>query len=152
MSIITARKPKNSKDLIRSIPINEIFPSPENAQLYRPVDCTDPEVKTLAASIREHGIQELLVVTPDGFIISGHRRHAAAKLAGLKKVPCRVSAIQRRINGNGKINPQFIVALREFNRQRIKTFDEKLREEVVSADPAAAYKSLIEHRQNQSSS
>ena len=91
-------------------------------------------------------------MTSDHYIISGHRRHSAAKLAGLKTVPCRVSPIRRRINGNGKINPQFIVALRECNRQRIKTFDEKLREEVVSADPNIAYQSLMEHRQNQSSS
>lgn len=40
--------------------------------------------------------------------------------------------------------------LREFNRQRVKTFDEKLREEVVSADPEVAYQALIEHRQTQS--
>ncbi|MBI4039540.1 ParB/RepB/Spo0J family partition protein [Candidatus Daviesbacteria bacterium] len=44
----------------------------------------------LAASIREHGILEPLVVakTPAGFqIIAGERRWRAAKLAGLKQVP-----------------------------------------------------------------
>lgn len=124
--------------------------SPENNELYRPVDPADPEIIVLAKSIKKFGVQQQLIVTPDGYILSGHRRYAAAKLAGLKTVPCQYSTI-RRINGRGKVNPAFIVALREHNRQRVKSFDEKLREEAVSADPAVAYQALIKHRQNQAS-
>jgi hypothetical protein len=34
----------------------------------------------------------------------------------------------------------------EFNRQRVKTADELLREEVLSADPEEAHRALVEHR------
>jgi len=129
------------QDRISERPIGQIRPSPENAKLYRPVDRNDPDVKALAESIREHGLQEPLVVTRDGWIISGHRRHVAARLAGLKTVPCRVHPIRREGDRD-----QFIRLLREFNRQRVKSFDEKLREEVVSVDPEEAYRSLIAHR------
>ena len=130
------------QDRISERPIDEIRPSPENAKLYRPVDRNDPDVKALAKSIREHGLQEPLVVTRDGWIISGHRRHVAARLAGLKTVPCRVHPIRREGDRD-----QFVRLLREFNRQRVKSFDEKLREEVVSVDPEEAYRSLIAHRE-----
>jgi hypothetical protein len=47
-------------------------------------------------------------------------------------------------------NPdQFLCLLREHNRQREKSFDETLREEVVTINPETAYTSLIEHRQKQ---
>jgi hypothetical protein len=36
--------------------------------------------------------------------------------------------------------------LREFNRQRVKSFDEVVREQIISANPARAYQSLIDHR------
>ncbi len=131
-------------DRISERPIDRIRPSPENARLYRPVDPPDPEVRALAQSIREHGVQEPLVITSDGWILSGHRRHVAAKLAGLKTVPCRVQPISRRKDGD-----QFVKLLREFNRQRVKSLDEKLREEVVSISPEEAYQALIEHREQQ---
>jgi len=88
-----ARKAPSGRELgqdrISERPIDQIRPSPENAKLYRPVDRNDPDVKALAKSIREHGLQEPLMVTRDGWIISGHRRHVAARLAGLKTVTNR---------------------------------------------------------------
>lgn len=47
----------------------------------------------LVASIREHGLLQPLVVTPDGdnyTILAGHRRHAAAASLGMREVPCVV--------------------------------------------------------------
>ena len=78
--------------------LETIRPSPENAKLYRPVDPNDPEVIALAESIRQYGVQEPLVVTIDGWILSGHRRHIAARLAGLKTVPCRVHPVRRDVD------------------------------------------------------
>jgi hypothetical protein len=40
--------------------------------------------------------------------------------------------------------------LRECNRQRVKSFDEVLREEIVSADPDEAYRDLVEYRRAKS--
>ncbi len=42
--------------------------------------------------------------------------------------------------------PSFLSLLREYNRQREKTLAEKLREEVVSADPEESYANLLAHR------
>lgn len=72
---------------IELVPLKNIRPSPENDTLYRPVDPNDPDLEALVASIRKHGLREPLVITLEGFILSGHRRYAAAKFAGLQKVP-----------------------------------------------------------------
>ena len=59
------------------IPMVDIYPSPENAKLYHPINSDDPDVLALAHSIAERGLLEPLVVTRDHYIISGHRRYAA---------------------------------------------------------------------------
>ncbi|HUY36724.1 MAG TPA: ParB N-terminal domain-containing protein [Pirellulales bacterium] len=120
----------------------DLRPSPENDRLYRPVDRKDPDIVALAASIREHGLREPIVHSIDDWIISGHRRHVAARLAGLTSVPCRAEAVRRSdydVDG-------WLVLLREHNRQRDKSFTEKLHEEIVSVNPHHAYQSLIDDR------
>jgi ParB family chromosome partitioning protein len=81
--------------------------------VYLPVDLIDPhpdnprkselDVGELAASIKAEGIQQPLTVVPhigsyDGryTCVIGHRRLAAAKLAGLKTVPAFIRAMDRR--------------------------------------------------------
>ncbi len=120
-------------DPIREVCIFELKPSPENDELYKPVNETDPDIVELARSIAQRGVMEPLVITMDFFILSGHRRFVGAKLAGLDSVPCRVKSFNRIDDPD-----QFVILLREYNRQREKSFDEKLREEVISIDPAAA--------------
>ncbi|QDU28895.1 ParB-like nuclease domain protein [Anatilimnocola aggregata] len=122
-------------------PLDELHPAPENDLLYKPVDPNDADVRALAASIRLHGVKEPLVVSKDGFLLSGHRRHVAAKLAGLTHVPCRVEPISREHDRD-----QFVILLREYNRQRNKSFAEKLREELVGIDAKTAHQSLITQR------
>ena len=68
---------ESGHDPIRHVPLGDISPSPENNQLYRPVDPDDPQILALADSIVEHGLQEPLLITEDHWIISGHRRYAA---------------------------------------------------------------------------
>jgi hypothetical protein len=126
--------------------LDAVRPSPENDRLYRPVDPADPEVRALAKSVGERGVLEPLVVTADHFILSGHRRHAAARLAGLGEVPCRVLDVCR---GDGT-GDDFLRLLREYNRQRVKSLDEVVREEVASVNPEEAYRALIEHRDERS--
>lgn len=136
------RRSKVGHDRLLTLGLDEVRPSPENDRLYRPVRDDDPEIMELAQSIRRYGVREPIVVTQDRWIISGHRRHAAARLAGLDSIPCRVEPIARSDDLDA-----FLVLLREHNRQRDKSLDEKLREELVSADPEEAYAALIEHRQ-----
>ena len=71
------------------------FPVAENDRLYKPVDPDSPDIRELADSIRKSGLLEPICVDEDGYIASGHRRHAAARLAGLTTIPCRVIPIRR---------------------------------------------------------
>ncbi|MHB9080272.1 MAG: ParB/RepB/Spo0J family partition protein [Pirellulaceae bacterium] len=122
-------------------PIEDIQPSPENDQLYRPVNPKDPDIKLLADSIRAQGVLEPLVISSDGYILSGHRRHCSAKLAGLRIVPCREMDVSRVDDPD-----EFLRLLREFNRQRVKTFEEVVREEVVDINADEAHERLRSHR------
>ncbi len=121
------------------LPIENLLTPPENDKLYKPIAASDTGIRELAENIRAKGIREPLVVTLDNYILSGNRRRFAARLAGLKEVPCRIEPIRRG-------DPEFIQLLTDFNRQRVKTTAEVAREEVVRADPEDAYQALVEHR------
>ena len=129
---------------IRQVHIDRIYPSPENDKLYRPVDMDDPDIRAMAASIEVDGVKEPLVLTLDYFILSGHRRHAAANVACETTVPCRFEPIYR---GDGT-GDEFLSALRTYNMQRVKSNAEILRENVMAANPDHEYRALIEHRKN----
>jgi hypothetical protein len=139
----TKSKPKRrTADRVYMRCIDDVQPTPENEKIYRPVNPSDPDVRALADSILEHGVREPLVITEDGFILSGHRRYTAARIAGLAEVPCRIEPISYWDGDTDEI----LRLLREYNRQRVKSLDEMLREEVVSADPHTAYVQLLLHR------
>jgi hypothetical protein len=125
--------------LVRFLPLASIRPAPQNDLIYKPVDPDDPDVLALADSIRKEGVLVPLEVTLDHVILSGHRRRVAAMLAGLDEVPCRFKDIL-------STDPGFLPLLREYNRQRVKTADEVVREEVLAADPEEAHRVLVEHR------
>jgi ParB-like chromosome segregation protein Spo0J len=145
MSLVTLpnsrRKRRHRPAEIETAPLHTIHPSPENDQIYHPINPDDPAFVELVASIRERGVLEPIIITADGWIVSGHRRHAAARAAGQPTVPCRRLAIRRVDDPDA-----FVRLLREHNRQRVKTFDERMREEIVSVDPADAYAHLREYR------
>jgi len=69
------------------LPLEAIHPNPHQPRREFP----DEGLAELAASIREHGILQPLVVSPDGdghyLLVAGERRWRAAKLAGLTTVP-----------------------------------------------------------------
>ena len=74
------------------LPVAELYPHPDNPR--KVVD----DLEELAASIKANGVlQNLTVVkghgeSQDGYtVIIGHRRLAAAKLAGLEQVPCTIA-------------------------------------------------------------
>jgi hypothetical protein len=130
--------PDGESDIFR-LPVTSIRPAPENESVYRPVTRDDPDILGLSESIGQHGILDPLVVTRDYFILSGHRRHAAARMAGLMEVPCRVADVTRG-------DPGFVPLLMEYNRQRVKSFDEVVREEVIASNPGDAYQALLDRR------
>jgi hypothetical protein len=126
-------------DDVRGIPISIIQVSPENDELYKPIDPNESDFRAHVKSIRETGILEPVILTLDDYLLSGHRRYAAAKIVGLREVP------SRRINIM-HADPRFVVLLRECNRQRVKSIDEILREEVISVNKDDAYDALIQYR------
>ena len=73
---------------IKMLPIGQLENHPDNPRK----DVGD--VTELAASIKHSGIMQNLTVVPhrDGYrVVIGHRRLAAAKAAGLTKLPCVIS-------------------------------------------------------------
>jgi len=86
-----------------------------------------------------HGIIEPLVISTDGYILSGHRRHFAAQLAGLDKVPCRVEDL-----ASGDLF--FRQRLVEYNQQRVKGVEEIFHEELLRTDSDASYDQLLSER------
>lgn len=82
--IPVAEEPKGG---VNQVPISTISPNP-----MQPRTALDPEaLEDLAASIREHGVIQPLIVTQRGpeqyQLIAGERRWQAARMAGLATVP-----------------------------------------------------------------
>lgn len=123
--------------------LDSMWPSPENDTLYRPVLQTDPAIIKLAEDIKKNGLLDPIVVSRDGFIVSGHRRYAAATLAGLVEVPVTRHPIAHD-------DPAFVPLLTSYNQQREKTFSEKLRETVVEASQSEAVAAMQSFRIEQS--
>ncbi|QDU46840.1 ParB-like nuclease domain protein [Symmachiella dynata] len=104
-----------------------ISPAPLNDQLYDPVDESEPSFCALVENVRENGILEPIVASGDGYILSGHRRHAAARCVGLERIPVR---IRHDVSYVGD-RDEFLRLLASYNRQRVKTTAEQVREEVA---------------------
>lgn len=66
-------------------PLSEIKPYPNNPRL------NDSAVDVVAASLKEFGFRQPIVVDSDGVIICGHTRFKAAQKLGLDKVPVHVA-------------------------------------------------------------
>lgn len=83
---------------IIDINVKSLIPNPNNPRK----DVGD--VTELADSIKEQGLQQALVVTPDHEehgermfrVVIGHRRLAACKLAGIERVPCVVRELDMK--------------------------------------------------------
>ncbi len=65
--------------------IDGLRPHPDNPR--GEINPDTPEMQQLADDIKQRGIIEPLVITPDGFILAGHRRRVAARIAGVMQVP-----------------------------------------------------------------
>ena len=144
----TSRKQPNGRQTGKTgldrISLDKIKPSPENDEVYSPISAEDPEIRALAESIESDGLLEPLVVSEDHWILSGHRRYAACKLAGLTIITVRIEPIRRSDDPD-----RFMVLLREYNRQREKTNSERLREELISINPDDAHAQLWKYRREQ---
>lgn len=91
---------------------------PVNEHIYGDEDITQDFVESI-----EEGVREPVVITPDDTIISGHRRVEAAIDAELNEVPVRVERFE-----DEDAEKEAIV---DYNRQRTKTFSQKMMEAKV---------------------
>ncbi len=127
-------------ELIKTRALDELRPAPVNADIYDAIATDTPEIHSLARSIKERGVLDPIWISTDNVMISGHRRHIAARIAGLERVPVRVYPIKSS-------DPDFPKILVELNDQRIKSAETLMREAVVRIDPQAARETLANERE-----
>src|SRR5579863_7553331 len=79
----------------RIVELGKITPSPMNPRKH----FDDKSLNELAASIKAHGVQQPIVLRPDGSkkdryeIVVGERRFRASKIAGLDTVPAIIRSL-----------------------------------------------------------
>ena len=80
---------------IEQIAIDALIPYARNSRTH-----SDAQVAQIAASIREFGFTNPVLIDKDGGIIAGHGRVLGARKLGLKEVPClrldHLTDVQRR--------------------------------------------------------
>lgn len=118
----TAREDKKESEL-KQLKLADIFPD-ENQPRHE----FDPDaIEALAASIKEHGVLQPIVVTKeDGKfkIVAGERRWRASKIAGLDKIPAIVRSLDSQ------------------NRLELSIIENAQREDLNPIELATAYAKL----------
>lgn len=80
-------------------------------------DLHSPGLEELADSIRAQGVLQPLLVTPGGVVVAGHRRLAAARMAGLSEVPVVVRDLD-------PVQQQEIMLVENLQRQDLSAVEE----------------------------
>lgn len=99
---LTAKEDKTSSEL-RQLALDDVVRDEEQPRQ----EFSEEAIKALAASIKEHGVLQPIVVTrEDGKykIVAGERRYRASKMAGLKKIP----AIIRTLDSQNRLELSII--------------------------------------------
>lgn len=116
--------------------------APENDLIYDGFGIANADDLELTLSIQKNGIQEPLVVSADNYLLSGHRRLAAAAQLKMREVPVRkVGIVFADLNTQERLE-----VLRRFNQQREKTPQERVREKLLDIDPEEAHLEMVERR------
>ena len=119
---LTASEDKKESKLLE-IKLTEIFPDEEQPRR----DFAPEAMEALAASIKEHGVLQPIVVTKeDGKykIVAGERRWRASKIAGLDKIPAIVRSLDSQ------------------NRLELSIIENAQREDLNPIELATAYAKL----------
>ena len=92
VSLLTPDSPTRSVG-VRIVPVDRIEPNPQQPRVVFEEDA----LAELAASIREHGVLQPILVRPIGpnqyQIVAGERRWRASRLAGLASIPALIEEI-----------------------------------------------------------
>ncbi len=114
--IFSFTKEKTDEQRVLMIPVEQVRPNPHQPRTSFP----DPDLRQLSDSIRQNGILQPLTVRQNGEIyelIAGERRLRAAKIAGLRAVPCIIMNISER-------NSAILALVENIQRQDLNYFDE----------------------------
>ncbi len=126
---------------IRRVHFMDLQPSPENRQLYKDRTSSHLDHERMIASIKSKGgVQEPLLMSADGFIISGHFRHDCSPKAGYDEVPIIVKDLRRWQH----TSDEWLAILREHNVGRETTFDERVREKIVDLNPDETMRAVVD--------
>ena len=110
---------------VKVIPVERIEPNPQNPRLA----FNETTLEELAASIREHGVLQPILVRPLGEnqfqLIAGERRWRASKIAGLPAIPALVEDID------------------DDTAMEISIIENLQREDISPLDEAAMYDRMI---------
>ncbi len=92
MDLLKPEEPRSVRD-VRRMPVERVYSNPAQPRQHFDEDT----LADLAASIREHGVLQPVLVRPraDGHyqIVAGERRWRAAKMAGLAEIPVIIEQI-----------------------------------------------------------
>ena len=122
--------------------VTNIKTAAENDLIYDKFGIDNEDDYVLMASIKQVGIREPLTLTSDYYVVSGHRRLAAAKRLGLKEVPARMTEDHFELMSY----KDRMALLRLHNCQRSKSPSERIREKMLDIDPSNAHVELIKRR------
>ena len=118
-------------DTVVDIPLGELHPFRNHPFKVR----DDADMEKTVESIQEFGVLQPAIVRPDsdgGFeILSGHRRHHACQVAGLKTLPCIVRDLD---------DDAATILMVDSNLQR---------EEILPSERAFAFKMKLEAMKHQ---
>lgn len=109
-------KVKHDDKRVVCIPTERIRPNPHQPRTV----FSDSELRQLSDSIRQNGILQPISVRQKGErfeLIAGERRLRAAKIAGLREIPCIVMDISER-------NSAILALVENIQRQDLNFFDE----------------------------
>ena len=134
--------PEQSKIELVQFRTDFIRPALENEFIYNGFSLANEDDRNLVDSIRRKGILEHLTISADGVLLSGHRRHNAAKVLHMETVPVVVHPV---VFEDIEKDARFKL-LRDFNQHRDKTFDERTTEALLSVDADGASDAALIYR------
>ena len=119
---LTAAEDKNSSEL-KSLKLTDVTPDKDQPRR----EFSQSALEALAASIKEHGVLQPIVVTREEGqykIVAGERRWRAAKIAGLKEIPSIIRTLDSQ------------------NRLELSIIENAQREDLNAIELATAYAKL----------
>ena len=140
--VVTAAGP--TRHLVCELAVSAIKRSPENDHIYSRISWDNHDDRELYDQIvLADRILEPLILSGDGFLLSGHRRLACAVALGWQTVP---TITEHSVLRSDYTSSDWMRKLLSYNSHRNKSLSEIAREAVVQKSAENAYLALVESR------